>query len=80
MSTLLEQALEKVSSLPPEEQDMIASQIVDTLADEARIGTEHQHDRARGIRARDEGFDVGGFQGDHISGVIPAERSESRDP
>ena len=34
MSTLLEQALEKVSSLPPDEQDAIASQILTALAGE----------------------------------------------
>jgi len=35
MSTLLEQALERVGSLPPDEQDAIASQILATLDDEA---------------------------------------------
>jgi hypothetical protein len=35
MGTPLEHAFEKASSLPPEEQDAIASQILDTLADEA---------------------------------------------
>jgi hypothetical protein len=34
MSTLLEQALEKVGSLPRDEQDAIASQILAALADE----------------------------------------------
>ncbi len=34
MTTLLEQVLEKVGELPSEEQDAIASQILDTLADE----------------------------------------------
>lgn len=34
MSTLLEQALEKVGALPPDEQDAIASQILETLEDE----------------------------------------------
>jgi len=34
MSTLLEKALEKVSSLPRDEQDAIASQILAALADE----------------------------------------------
>ena len=34
MTTLLEQALQKVGSLPAEEQDAIASQILDSLADE----------------------------------------------
>jgi hypothetical protein len=34
MSTLLEQALEKVGALPPDEQDAIASQILATLADD----------------------------------------------
>jgi len=34
MSTLLEKALEKVSALPPDEQDAIASQTLASLADE----------------------------------------------
>ena len=34
MPTLLERALEKVGALPPDEQDAIASQILDALADE----------------------------------------------
>jgi hypothetical protein len=34
MSTLLDQVLEKVAALPPEEQDAIASQILASLADE----------------------------------------------
>ncbi len=34
MSTLLEKALEKLSVLPPDEQDAIASQILASLADE----------------------------------------------
>jgi hypothetical protein len=34
MSTLLEKALEKVGSLPEDEQDAIASQILASLADE----------------------------------------------
>ena len=34
MTTLLERALEKVGSLPHDEQDAIASQILDTLTDE----------------------------------------------
>jgi hypothetical protein len=34
MSTLLEQAMEKVGALPPDEQDAIASQILASLADE----------------------------------------------
>jgi hypothetical protein len=34
MSTLLEKVLEKVVSLPQDEQDAIASQILDSLADE----------------------------------------------
>jgi ElaB/YqjD/DUF883 family membrane-anchored ribosome-binding protein len=34
MSTLLEEALRKVGALPPEEQDAIASQILDSLEDE----------------------------------------------
>jgi hypothetical protein len=34
MSSLLEKALEKVVALPPDEQDAIASQILESLADE----------------------------------------------
>ncbi len=34
MSSLLEKALEKVSALQPEEQDAIASQILESLADD----------------------------------------------
>jgi hypothetical protein len=34
MSSLLERALEKVSALPPDEQDAIASQILASIADE----------------------------------------------
>ena len=34
MSTLLEEALAKVEALPPDEQDAIAAQILDALADE----------------------------------------------
>jgi hypothetical protein len=35
MSELLEEALRKVAALPREEQDAIASQIIDTLDDES---------------------------------------------
>ena len=35
MTELLEQALRKVASLPGDEQDAIASQIIETLEDEA---------------------------------------------
>jgi hypothetical protein len=34
MSSLLDKALEKVVALPPDEQDAIASQILESLADE----------------------------------------------
>ena len=34
MSTLLEKALEKVAALPQDEQDAIASQILESIADE----------------------------------------------
>ena len=34
MSSLLDKALQKVSALPPDEQDAIASQILAALADE----------------------------------------------
>ena len=34
MSTLLQQALDQVVALPPDEQDAIASQILASLADE----------------------------------------------
>ena len=36
MPTLLEMALEKVGVLPQDEQDAIAAQILDSLADEER--------------------------------------------
>jgi len=35
MTEMLEEALRKVAALPKEEQDAIASQIIDTLQDEA---------------------------------------------
>jgi hypothetical protein len=35
MPSLLEKALEKVTALPPDEQEAIASQILASLADEA---------------------------------------------
>jgi hypothetical protein len=35
MTELLEEALRKVASLPQEEQDAIAAQIIETLQDEA---------------------------------------------
>jgi hypothetical protein len=34
MSSLLEKALEKITALPPDEQDAIASEILASLADE----------------------------------------------
>lgn len=34
MSSLMEKALEKITALPPDEQDAIASQILADLADE----------------------------------------------
>ena len=34
MTTLLEKALEKVGALPPDEQDAVAAQILESLADE----------------------------------------------
>ena len=37
MTHLLESALRKVAMLPQEEQDAIASQIIETLQDEARV-------------------------------------------
>ena len=45
--------------------DRRAHDRIDALADEPGVRTEHQHDRARGIRTRDEGISFGGFQGDH---------------
>jgi hypothetical protein len=39
MSTLLNKALEKVVALPPDEQDAIASEILESLADEERWKT-----------------------------------------
>ena len=41
--------------------DRGADDRIDALADKPGVGPEHQHDRARGIGARDEGFDLGGF-------------------
>ena len=35
MTEMLEEALRKIAALPKEEQDAIASQIIDTLEDEA---------------------------------------------
>ncbi|MCL4793579.1 MAG: hypothetical protein KJZ84_03405 [Bryobacteraceae bacterium] len=35
MASLLEKALERVNALPQDEQDAIAAQILDSLADEA---------------------------------------------
>jgi hypothetical protein len=59
---MLENALRKVATLPPEEQDAIASQILETLEDEAawkqklastqgklrRLAREAQHEHERG--------------------------------
>lgn len=62
MTTLLEDALRKVAALPQDEQDAIASQIIETLEDEAawreklgrnpeklrRLAEEAERERRRG--------------------------------
>jgi len=35
MTEMLQKALQKIATLPPQEQDAIASQIIETLQDEA---------------------------------------------
>lgn len=58
MTKLLVKALEKVSALPREEQDAIASQILAELEDEAawakQFGTERDKLRRRAEKARQE--------------------------
>lgn len=58
MSTLLEKALEKVGTLPPDEQDAIASQILAFLADEAawkqRFSAKRDLIRRMALEALDE--------------------------
>jgi hypothetical protein len=50
MTSLLEQALRKVDSLSADEQDAIASQILDSLADEA--AWKHRFANKRGTLRR----------------------------
>ena len=45
MSSLLDKALEKVTALPPEDQDAIASQILASLADEEAWKTRFTENR-----------------------------------
>lgn len=47
MTELLEDALRKVAALPREEQDAIASQIIDTLQDEAQWKEQFARDPAK---------------------------------
>jgi hypothetical protein len=58
MSSLLEKALEKVSALPEDEQDAIASQILDSLADgdawKARFGAKRDAIRRMAREAIEE--------------------------
>ena len=58
MSSLLEKALEKVGTLPPEEQDAIATQILASLADEdawrMRFAEKRDVIRRMAQQARDE--------------------------
>jgi hypothetical protein len=54
MTKLLEKALEKVSTLPQDEQDPIASQILAELEDEAAWGTRLARQRGKLRRLADE--------------------------
>ena len=58
MTTLLEKALEKVGALPLDEQDAIASQILETLAEEAawkqRFASKREQLRALAAQALEE--------------------------
>jgi hypothetical protein len=58
MSTLPEKALEKVVNLPQDEQDAIASQIIDSLADESawkeRFATKRDVIRRMALEALEE--------------------------
>jgi hypothetical protein len=49
MTTLLEKALQKVSALPEDEQNAIASEILDSLADEEawKVRLTAKRDRSR---------------------------------
>ena len=49
MTGLLEEAFQRVASLPSEEQDLIASQILETLDDEEARATQFSR-KARPIR------------------------------
>jgi hypothetical protein len=54
MTKLLEKALEKVSGLPQDEQDAIASQILAELEDEAAWGTRFASQQGTLRRLADE--------------------------
>ncbi|HZO55538.1 MAG TPA: hypothetical protein VFB63_22710 [Bryobacteraceae bacterium] len=54
MTSLLEQALQKVGTLPADEQDAIASQILDTIADEESWKRRFSEKRAILRRLADE--------------------------
>jgi hypothetical protein len=54
MTRLLEKALEKVSSLPQDEQDPIASQILAELEDEAAWGARFTSQQGKLRRLADE--------------------------
>jgi hypothetical protein len=54
MTKLLQKALEKVSTLPQEEQDAIAAQILAELEDEAAWGTRFAHQKGKLRRLADE--------------------------
>jgi len=58
MTEMLEEALRKVAALPKEEQDAIASQIIDTLHDEAawaeRLASNPEKLRRLADKARQE--------------------------
>jgi hypothetical protein len=54
MTKLLEKALEKVSTLPQDEQDAIASQILGELEDEAAWATRFARQKGKLRRLADE--------------------------
>jgi hypothetical protein len=58
MSTLLEQALQKLSTLPREEQDAIAAQILDRVGEEEAwqrfFASRHEEFERMAAKARDE--------------------------
>lgn len=57
MTKLLEKALEKVSKLPQDEQDAIASQILAELDDEAAWAKQFDATRAKLDRLADEALE-----------------------